>query len=77
MIRPRSLRRPRKIRALLLGGVESSCGEDWAEFSGFLQSPQGLPGIGLVEALKTVAGERLPVQAAKIVESQETASFDR
>jgi hypothetical protein len=35
-----------------------------------------MPGIGLVEEPMAVAGERLSVQTAKIVESQEATRID-
>ena len=67
--------RARKMHNIPPRGVDVGRSEDWARLSRFLQCPQGLPGIGLVEEPMAVAGERLSVQTAKIVESQKAASF--
>ena len=65
-----------RVRDVLPGGVNFRCGEDRAGLSRLLQRPQGLPGIGLIEEPIAVAGKRFPVQAAKVVEGQETACID-
>src|SRR5262249_5442779 len=62
-----------KVHNILLGGVDFGRREDRTGLSRLLQCPQGTPGIGLVEEPIAVAGERLSVQTAKIVESQEAA----
>src|SRR5262245_312727 len=72
----RVTQRAHKVHNILPRGVDVGRSEDWARLSRFLQCPQGLPGIGLVEEPVAVAGERLSVQTAKIVESQKAASFD-
>lgn len=72
----RITRRVHEVDNILPGSFGFRQGKNRARLPHHLQCPQRMTGICLIEKAIAVAGERLSVHTAKIVESQKTAGID-